>query len=100
MKPAPYQHIFERDEWTCQYCGLNASNDFETWWTANLNIDHIKPKHYGGDNSSDNLAVACRACNNYKGKANCNSKIEAKIYVQGKREEAKRWFKKYVRKES
>jgi 5-methylcytosine-specific restriction endonuclease McrA len=96
MKPAPYQRIYERDNWKCQYCGLDASEDFETWWTANLNIDHIKPKHHGGNNNDENLAVACRACNTYKGRANFNSKEEARDYVQEKREEAIRWFNKYV----
>jgi 5-methylcytosine-specific restriction endonuclease McrA len=100
MRPSPYQHIFERDKWICQYCGLDGKKDFETWWTANLNIDHIKPRYHGGDNSPDNLVVACRACNNYKGRANCNSKQEAREYVQGKREEARRWFNKYVIKEN
>ena len=94
----PNQEIFERDKFTCQYCGLNASKDFEIWWTANLNIDHIKPKKHGGLDHSDNLVVACRACNLYKGDSDCNSIEEARVIVAKKKEKAKKWFNKYVLK--
>lgn len=94
----PNQNIFERDKFKCQYCDLDASNDFEIWWTANLNIDHVKPVKHEGSNEPDNLVVSCRACNLYKGSIDCNSKEEARRIVRRKREEAKNWFNKYVLK--
>lgn len=99
MKPDPNQFIYERDNFKCQYCGLDASKDFDMWWKANLNIDHIKPKKHGGTNDPNNLVVSCRACNSYKGSKDCNSLEEARNIVNVKREEAQRWFKKYVLKE-
>lgn len=27
MKPDPRQHIFERDDFTCQYCGAGGSSN-------------------------------------------------------------------------
>lgn len=94
----PNQDIFERDKFICQYCDLDASKDFGLWWTANLNIDHIKPKKHGGSDDPDNLAVACRACNLYKGSTDCNSIAEARKIVQQKKEQSKKWFEKYVLK--
>jgi len=96
----PDQSIYERDKFKCQYCELDASKDFETWWHANLNIDHIQPKSHGGTNDPTNLVVACRACNLYKGSAPCRSLDEARQIVREKRAQAERWFKKYVLKES
>ena len=96
----PDQSIYERDKFTCQYCGLDASKNFETWWHANLNIDHIQPKSRGGTNDETNLVVACRACNLYKGSTPCRSLDEAKKVVSEKRAQAERWFKKYVLKEA
>ena len=96
----PDQSIYERYKFTCQYCGLDASKNFETWWHANLNIDHIQPKSRGGTNDETNLVVACRACNLYKGSTPCRSLDEAKKVVFEKRAQAERWFKKYVLKEA
>ena len=53
------QAVFERDKYTCQYCG-NAGGDLE--------IEHIIPISEGGNNDMRNLATACRACNRAKGR--------------------------------
>ena len=95
----PYQTIFERDKFTCQYCGLDASKDFNIWWHANLNIDHIVPKSCGGTDAEENLVVACRACNLYKGSTPCKTKDEAKEIVKEKRGQAEQWFKRHVLKQ-
>jgi 5-methylcytosine-specific restriction endonuclease McrA len=86
--------IFRRDGFTCQYCLLDASRDFDTWWHANLNVDHIDPR--GGDNDL-NLVTACRACNLYKRNHPCKSLPEAREYVDSRRDKAREWFTKYVR---
>jgi len=49
--------IYTRDENKCQYCGV----------TRNLTIDHVIPKSKGGDDSWENLVVACVSCNTKKG---------------------------------
>ena len=96
----PYQSIFERDKFTCQYCGLDASKDFETWWHANLNIDHVRPKSHGGDiTDPKNLVVACRACNLFKGSTPCESVEEGKKIVAEKRAQAHEWFRRFVLKD-
>lgn len=52
------KEIFRRDHYTCQYCGSPSSN---------LTIDHVIPKHLGGDFSWENLVTACSFCNHKKG---------------------------------
>lgn len=47
----------------CEYCGLlQMDSPF-----ARLHIEHVRPKKHGGDDSSDNLALACIDCNLAKG---------------------------------
>jgi len=48
--------ILERDNRTCRYCGVPATQ-----------VDHIVPSAGGCDNSPDNLAAACGPCNRRKG---------------------------------
>ncbi len=50
--------IFARDNYTCQYCGIQSRD---------LTIDHIVPKHHGGGMHWDNLVACCRRCNTRKG---------------------------------
>ncbi len=85
--------IFRRDNFICQYCRLNAAADFDTWWHANLNVDHINPQ---GSDDDTNLATACHACNLYKGKIACQNLEEAKKVVQTKQIEARGWYEKHV----
>tara|TARA_B100002019_G_C21018836_1_gene473727 strand:- start:117 stop:590 length:474 start_codon:yes stop_codon:yes gene_type:complete len=49
--------IYKRDKNKCQYCGS----------TKSLTIDHVIPKSRGGDDSWENLVVACSPCNVKKG---------------------------------
>ena len=41
----------------CVYCGSEE----------NLTTDHLIPKNRGGDNSADNLVLACKSCNSSRG---------------------------------
>lgn len=52
--------IFERDNFTCQYCGRKAPEVI-------LQIDHIFPKSKGGESLSENYKTACKDCNVGKG---------------------------------
>lgn len=51
--------IFQRDNWTCQYCQCSLSKGTAT-------IDHVLPKSRGGDFSFRNLVAACHSCNQKK----------------------------------
>lgn len=52
------REIFQRDHYTCQYCGSK---------TKDLTLDHVIPRHRGGKHSWENLVSACRSCNHRKG---------------------------------
>jgi len=49
--------VFARDGWKCVYCG-NQTND--------LTLDHVIPRHRGGEHSWKNLVSACKPCNHRK----------------------------------
>lgn len=49
--------IFERDNYTCQYCGDRGGK---------LECDHVMPLSRGGSDEDDNLVTACRPCNRSK----------------------------------
>lgn len=52
------REILRRDDYTCQYCGQHVP--YPT-------IDHIMPRHLGGQHQWENLVTACPACNHRKG---------------------------------
>jgi hypothetical protein len=61
-KPIPDRvrfKIYERDRFTCQYCGESAPNVI-------LQIDHKTPHSKGGSDEEGNLLTACRECNQGK----------------------------------
>jgi len=96
----PNQRIYERDQFTCQYCGWSGGKGFSSWFVACLSIDHIMPQSAGGTNDDSNLVVACHACNLYKGSVVCESLEEAKAHVKMKQQQAEDWFNKHVLKKS
>lgn len=52
------REVFRRDGYTCQYCGKN---------TLDLTIDHVIPRHLGGEHIWTNVVAACSVCNHRKG---------------------------------
>ena len=50
------RNVFNRDRWTCQYCGSKSE----------LTLDHVHPRSRGGDSSWTNLVAACKSCNGKK----------------------------------
>lgn len=52
--------VFKRDNFTCQYCGVQAPDVI-------LHVDHINPVAGGGDNDILNLITSCEPCNQGKG---------------------------------
>src|SRR5690606_8275120 len=51
-----------RDDYKCQYCGLDASHD-----PSLLTMDHVVPRKLGGKTKWDNIVAACSPCNLAKG---------------------------------
>lgn len=52
------REVFRRDNYTCQYCGKREGN---------LTLDHVIPRHMGGQHTWTNIVAACSACNHRKG---------------------------------
>jgi hypothetical protein len=57
--PDKRRSLFERDKWTCQYCGEIVSSD-------NATLDHYIPQSKGGNHSKENLRTCCLVCNSIK----------------------------------
>lgn len=53
-----YEAIRQRAQFRCEYCHYP-----ELLSSAPLSIDHIQPQSFGGSDDLDNLALACRRCN-------------------------------------
>lgn len=58
--PLNNRTLFRRDADLCLYCAQNFS-------TGDLTRDHITPLSQGGLDVWQNVATACRRCNNHKG---------------------------------
>ncbi len=52
------KEILLRDDHTCQYCGRRSHD---------LTIDHVVPRHRGGQHVWENVVAACKPCNHRKG---------------------------------
>ena len=49
--------VFNRDRYTCQYCGKE---------TRQLTLDHVIPRYRGGQHTWENVVSACVPCNRRK----------------------------------
>jgi 5-methylcytosine-specific restriction endonuclease McrA len=71
--------VYERDNWTCQYCARRIEPQTEsqstgvhapmTNWDSNLvwlELDHIVPYSLNGTDTLENLRSACSPCNRQK----------------------------------
>lgn len=52
-------HIFNRDDYCCQYCAKNLP-------VKELTLDHVIPVKNGGPKTWENLVTSCRDCNQRK----------------------------------
>ena len=51
------KEVLQRDDHTCQYCGRRGKD---------LTLDHVMPRHRGGQHTWENVVAACRRCNSRK----------------------------------
>jgi len=61
-KPPRFQKrvLFNRDSWSCQYCGIELSY-------SSITVDHVLPICKGGPTTWHNCVAACKICNRKKG---------------------------------
>ena len=84
------QRILERDEYRCQYCGLDGMASFEN--ALAMSVDFVVPRARKGKKDERNLVACCRSCNLIKGKRVYRSFEDAKAYVLARRGElSKAW---------
>jgi len=51
----------------CIFCQRKLTVDADGALDQRTTIEHIHPRHHGGDDAIANLALACKGCNNEKG---------------------------------
>jgi 5-methylcytosine-specific restriction endonuclease McrA len=88
--------ILERDDYRCQYCGLDGRATFEN--ALAMRVDFVVPRARKGKKEPGNLVACCTPCNTIKGTRVYGSFDEAKAFVLKKREELrKNWESKTAR---
>lgn len=58
ISAATRQFVRDRADHRCEYCHAD-----ERWQFVRFTIDHVRPQSAGGGDHPDNLALACRNCN-------------------------------------
>lgn len=88
--------ILERDDYRCQYCGLDGRASFEN--ALVMSVDFVVPRAHKGKKSHGNLVACCRPCNTIKGTRVYASFEEAKAHVMAAREKLREtWEAKTAR---
>lgn len=90
---APVTHeegvkILERDNYVCQYCGLDGRTSFEN--ALVMRVDFVIPRAHKGKKEPSNLVACCTPCNTIKGTRVYASFDEAKKYILERREELRK----------
>lgn len=100
--------LAEAQNWKCCWCGVECSPIPNTKTSAT--IEHVTPRSHGGDDSWDNLAMACARCNHSRGnmsveeflvrvkRGEITKKAEKIRKVHTKIEKKMRKYKHHVRK--
>ena len=76
--------ILERDDYRCQYCGLDGRSNFDNALT--MRVDFVVPRAKKGKKTPENLVACCTACNTIKGIKVFPSFDAAKAFVLAQRE--------------
>lgn len=65
--------IGERQKWRCHWCGNPMRMKMGSEWYPT--IDHIVPLSKGGSDHPDNIVLAHRICNEYRGAPECRATV-------------------------
>ncbi len=76
--------ILERDQYRCQYCGLDGMASFEN--ALAMSVDFVVPRARKGKKDDRNLVACCRSCNLIKGTRVYRNFDEAKAHVLARRD--------------
>jgi len=88
--------ILERDNYVCQYCGLDGRASFEN--ALVMRVDFVVPRARKGKKNPDNLVACCAPCNTIKGTKVYANFEDAKAQVLARREELRKaWQEKTTR---
>jgi 5-methylcytosine-specific restriction endonuclease McrA len=88
--------ILERDDYRCQYCGLDGRASFEN--ALVMRVDFVVPRAKKGKKEPKNLVACCSPCNTIKGTRVYKSFEDAKAHVLAGREELRKaWETKQAR---
>ena len=88
--------ILERDDYICQYCGLDGRASFEN--ALAMRVDFVVPRARKGKKHPSNLVACCTPCNTIKGTRVYANFDEAKAYVLARRAELRNaWQAKTAR---
>ena len=53
--------VHKRDNFRCQYCGLDGTRSLDDWLT--LSLDHLLPPHHPKRDDPKYMVTACKFCN-------------------------------------
>jgi 5-methylcytosine-specific restriction endonuclease McrA len=88
--------ILERDDYRCQYCGLDGRTSFEN--ALVMRVDFVHPRARNGKKDPSNLVACCTPCNTIKGTKVYANFDEAKSFVLKQREDLRKvWQSKSAR---
>jgi 5-methylcytosine-specific restriction endonuclease McrA len=88
--------ILERDDYRCQYCGLDGRESFEN--ALVMRVDFVVPRAKKGKKNPTNLVACCSPCNTIKGTRVFKSFDDAKAHVLAGREQLRKaWETKQKR---
>jgi 5-methylcytosine-specific restriction endonuclease McrA len=75
-----YATVRQRAQFRCEYCHYP-----ELLSSAPLSIDHIQPQSFDGSNDPDNLALACRRCNEKRYNFTTGDERRGESFIQNAR---------------
>lgn len=88
--------ILGRDNYVCQYCGLDGRASFEN--ALVMRVDFVVPRARKGKKQPSNLVACCTPCNTIKGTRMYTNFDDAKAYVLAQREHLRKaWEAKTAR---